>query len=59
MTRRLRIEWTPGNKITGMLAMPADPRPVGVLLAHGAGAGQEHPFVPACGSASPGPATRC
>jgi len=25
--------------------MPADPYPVGVLLAHGAGAGQDHPFM--------------
>ena len=44
MTRRLRIEWEPGAKVTGLLSGPGE-GPVGVLLAHGAGAGQRHPFV--------------
>lgn len=45
MTRRLRIEWAPGSKVTGRLAMPAEPGSLGVLMAHGAGAGQDHPFM--------------
>ena len=47
MTRRLRIEWAPGEKVTARLAMPAIPRDVGVVLAHGAGAGagQDHPWI--------------
>jgi len=45
MTRRLRIEWSEGRKVTGLLAMPDRPRQIGVLLAHGAGAGQWTPFV--------------
>ena len=44
-TRRLRIEWQPGDKLTGLLTMPAGPSNRGVLLAHGAGAGQRHPFM--------------
>jgi predicted alpha/beta-hydrolase family hydrolase len=43
--RRLRIQWAPGEKVSGLLTMPARPRPIGVLLAHGAGAGQTHPFL--------------
>lgn len=45
MTRTLRIEWRPGDKVTGHLAMPKDAGGLGVLLAHGAGAGQDHPFM--------------
>jgi predicted alpha/beta-hydrolase family hydrolase len=45
MTRRLRIQWAPGEKVTARLSMPAQPRPVGILLAHGAGAGQDHPWM--------------
>ena len=45
MTRRLRIEWVAGRKVTGLLAMPKKPAKTGVLLAHGAGAGQWAPFV--------------
>lgn len=44
MTRRLRIEWKLGSKVTGLLAGPGEGS-VGVLLAHGAGAGQRHPFM--------------
>jgi predicted alpha/beta-hydrolase family hydrolase len=44
MTRRLRIEWAPGSKVTGLLAGPGE-GPVGLLLAHGAGAGQRHRFM--------------
>ncbi len=45
MTRRLRVEWRPGEKVTARLAMPPEPAGTGVLLAHGAGAGQDHPFL--------------
>lgn len=45
MARRLRIKWAPGEAVDARLAMPASPQPVGVLLAHGAGAGQAHPFM--------------
>ncbi len=45
MTRRLRIEWAPGEKVTGRLAMPRHGGGTGVLLAHGAGAGQDHPWM--------------
>lgn len=45
MTRRLRIQWAPGHKVTGRLAVPPDPEGVGLLLAHGAGAGQGHEFM--------------
>ncbi len=44
MTRRLRIEWSPGSKVTGLLTGPGE-GPIGILLAHGAGAGQLHPFM--------------
>jgi len=43
-TRRLRIEWSPGSKVTGLLTGPGEGS-TGVLLAHGAGAGQRHPFM--------------
>lgn len=43
-TRRVRIEWSPGAKVDGLLSGSAS-GPVGVLLAHGAGAGQRHPFM--------------
>jgi predicted alpha/beta-hydrolase family hydrolase len=45
MARRLRIEWRQGDKVTGLLAMPPRPRSLGVLLAHGAGAGQRSWFM--------------
>jgi predicted alpha/beta-hydrolase family hydrolase len=44
MTRRLRIEWEPGAKVTGLLSGPGE-GDTGILLAHGAGAGQRHPFM--------------
>lgn len=44
MTRRLRIEWSPGSKVTALLTGSGEGE-VGVLLAHGAGAGQGHPFM--------------
>ncbi len=44
MVRRLKI--TVGDLgVTARLAMPADGGEVGVVLAHGAGAGQDHPFM--------------
>lgn len=45
MTRRLRIEWAAGEKVTAKLALPSPARPTGVVLAHGAGAGQDHSFL--------------
>ena len=44
MTRRLRIEWSPGSKVTALLAGPGEGQ-TGVLLAHGAGGGQRHSFM--------------
>ena len=45
MARRLRIEWHPGRKTTALLDVPASPSGPAILLAHGAGAGQGHPFM--------------
>jgi len=45
MARRLRIEWHPGRKVTGRLHVPAAPSGPAILLAHGAGVGQQHPFM--------------
>ncbi len=45
MARGLRIQWAPGEKVTARLAMPSTPAPVGILLAHGAGVGQDHPWM--------------
>lgn len=44
MARRLRIEWRPGLRVTGLLDMPRHPAGPAVLLAPGAGAGQDHAF---------------
>lgn len=45
MTRTLKVTWAPGEKVTARLAMPADPSGTAVLLAHGAGAPQDHPWM--------------
>ncbi len=45
MARRLRIQWAPGEKVSARLAMPNEPAPVGILLAPGAGVGQDHPWM--------------
>jgi len=45
MTRRVTIEWRPGETVTGRMAGSGEPRFPAVLLAHGAGAGQDHPGV--------------
>ena len=45
VARRLRIEWAPGEKVTARLEMPENAGPVGILLAHGAGVGQDHPWM--------------
>ncbi len=45
MPRRLLIKWAAGEKVTARLVVPADAAGTGVLLAHGAGAGQDHPFM--------------
>jgi predicted alpha/beta-hydrolase family hydrolase len=44
VTRRLVIEWEPGRKVEALLSGPGSGQ-VGVLLAHGAGAGQRHDFM--------------
>jgi hypothetical protein len=45
MARRLRIQWGDGEKVSARLAVPAGDSGLGVLLAHGAGAGQDHQFI--------------
>jgi len=45
MARTIQIAWAPGERVTGRLAMPRDAGGCGVVLAHGAGAGQDHPFI--------------
>jgi predicted alpha/beta-hydrolase family hydrolase len=45
MARRLRIEWRRGDKVTALLRMPSQHRSLGVVLAHGAGAGQTSWFM--------------
>ncbi|MDH3259560.1 MAG: alpha/beta fold hydrolase [Acidimicrobiia bacterium] len=45
MTREVSVEWRPGQSVTGRLAGPDEVRLPTVLLAHGAGAGQDHPGV--------------
>ena len=45
MTRDVKIEWGPHQTVTGRLAGPARAAVPSVLLAHGAGAGQDHPGV--------------
>ncbi len=44
MARTLKIA-TPHGQVTGILSMPNQPRSSGILLAHGAGAGQMHPWM--------------
>jgi predicted alpha/beta-hydrolase family hydrolase len=45
MARRLVINWGDGDKVTARLVVPSPAGRTGVLLAHGAGAGQDHPFM--------------
>ncbi len=45
MARRLVIKWGNGEKVTARLAVPKNSGRTGILLAHGAGAGQDHPFM--------------
>lgn len=45
MTRDVTIEWRPNQTVTGRLAGPDASRLPAMLLAHGAGAGQDHPGV--------------
>jgi predicted alpha/beta-hydrolase family hydrolase len=45
MARRLVVRWGGGEKVTARLAAPTGGSRVGILLAHGAGAGQDHPFM--------------
>lgn len=44
MLRTLKIK-TPLGPVTGKLARPQMPRPTGIVLAHGAGAGQTHSWM--------------
>jgi len=43
--RQLEVEWRPGRRVTACLEGPGGTAGPGILLAHGAGAGQGHPFV--------------
>ncbi|MDJ0923051.1 MAG: dienelactone hydrolase family protein [Acidimicrobiia bacterium] len=45
MTRRLRLAWGAGEKVTARLAVPRSESAAGIVLAHGAGAGQDHDFM--------------
>ena len=45
MARRLVITWGSGDKVTARLVVPPDEPNTGLLLAHGAGAGQDHPWM--------------
>ncbi len=45
MARRLVVEWAPQEKVTARLVVPGGATGTGVLLAHGAGAGQDHSFM--------------
>lgn len=45
MARRLKIKWGSGSSVTARLTVPKRPSGNGILLAHGAGAGQDHPFM--------------
>jgi len=45
MTRDVTIEWRPGQKVTGRLSELGEVQLPTMLLAHGAGAGQDHPGV--------------
>jgi predicted alpha/beta-hydrolase family hydrolase len=43
--RRFEVEWRPGRRVPACLEGPATAPSPALLLAPGAGAGQEHPFV--------------
>lgn len=45
MIKQVTIEWRPGQTVTGCLDGPDEGRFPAMLLAHGAGAGQDHPGV--------------
>jgi hypothetical protein len=45
MARRLVIRWDTAEKVSGRLAVPHEDRGIGIVLAHGAGAGQDHRFM--------------
>jgi len=45
VVRELQIEWTAGETISGRLARPRRAGDVGIVLAHGAGVGQDHEFM--------------
>jgi len=45
MARRLKVKWGIDAAVTARLEVPNAEGGLGVLLAHGAGAGQDHPFM--------------
>lgn len=45
VARRLVIKWSESEKVTARLIVPSGGSGVGVLLAHGAGVGQDHAFM--------------
>lgn len=44
-SRQIEVEWRPGRRVGALLEGPVPGRDPAVLLAHGAGAGQGHPFL--------------
>ncbi|NND02336.1 MAG: dienelactone hydrolase [Acidimicrobiia bacterium] len=45
MARRLKVKWDGGEAVDALLEVPKPGGRIGVLLAHGAGAGQRHRFM--------------
>ena len=45
VVRPVAVEWRPGRRVTACLERPAAASGPGILLACGAGAGQDHPFL--------------
>lgn len=45
MARKLKVTSERGDSVTARLAMPEHPADLGVVLAHGAGAGQDHMWM--------------
>lgn len=45
MVRTLTVRWGTGATVTARLALPREVVGPAILLAHGAGAGQDHPFM--------------
>lgn len=45
MARTLKVKWDEGESVDALLEVPKNISSVGVLMAHGAGAGQRHQFI--------------